>query len=187
MRPVRHGQGVAFIPSNDKWSLAKNNGSEVTSDFITGAPGQVATEAGSQEILSAPALPGSLYVGKRVVEAIRAKDGRSKFDVTKLLALIDELNDNYTHQNTYGSHALLRGLLDHIPPILGQSHFDAVSSSYPWSLTDRKYMKQLAAFRAQGDDALHRQISNKADLLSFDDMPASVCVNHLLQECAERL
>jgi hypothetical protein len=70
---------------------------------------------------------------------------------------------------------------------LSQPHFDAVASNYRWSVTDKKYMKQLAAFRAQGDDALHRQISNKADLLSFDDMPASVCVDHLLQECAEQL
>jgi len=126
-------------------------------------------------------------VDKKVVAAIRAKDGTSNFDVTKLLTLIDELNDNYANRNTYGSHALLRGLLDHIPPILGQLHFDAVASNYRWPQTEKKYMKQLAAFRAQGDDALHRQISTQADLLSFDDMPASVCVDRLLQECAERL
>lgn len=38
-------------------------------------------------------------------------------------------------------------------------------------------MKQLAAFRAQGDDALHRQISADADLLGFDDMPKSVSIH----------
>jgi hypothetical protein len=48
-------------------------------------------------------------------------------------------------------------------------------------------MKKLADFRDQADDALHRMISPKADLLSFDDMPTSVCVDLLLQECAERL
>ena len=47
--------------------------------------------------------------------------------------------------------------------------------------------KQLAAFRAQGDDALHRQISADADLLGFDDLPRSVCVDRLLLECAKRL
>jgi hypothetical protein len=46
-------------------------------------------------------------------------------------------------------------------------------------------MKKLADFRDQADDALHRQI--KADLLSFEEMPTSVCVDRLLQECAERL
>jgi hypothetical protein len=34
---------------------------------------------------------------------------------------------------------------------------------------------------------LQRQISAKADVLDFDDMPASVCVDRLLQECAEHL
>jgi hypothetical protein len=48
-------------------------------------------------------------------------------------------------------------------------------------------MKQLAAFRAQGDDALHRKISADADLLGFDDMPTSVWLDQLLLECAKRL
>lgn len=53
--------------------------------------------------------------------------------------------------------------------------------------TDRKYIKRLADFRDQADDALHRQISTKPDVLDFEDMPASVCVDRLLQECTERL
>jgi hypothetical protein len=48
-------------------------------------------------------------------------------------------------------------------------------------------MKKLLDFRDQADDALHRQISARPDLLSFDDLPASVYVNRLLQECADRL
>ena len=164
-----------------------SSGTDVTSEFITGAPGQAATATNEPPRLPSPAQAGSPYVDEEVVAAIRAKEGQSKFDLTKLLTLIDELNDNYAHRNTYGSHALLRGLLDHIPPILGQPHFDAVASSYRWPQTDKKYMKQLAAFRAQGDDALHRQISADADLLGFDDMPKSVCVDQLLLECAKRL
>jgi hypothetical protein len=186
-RRTRRAQGVISVPSNDDWSLATTSGTDVTNDFITGAPGQLPVEVVEPVDPSAPAQARSPYVDEKVIEAIRAKDGQSKFDVTKLLTLIDELNDNYARQNTYGSHALLRGLLDHIPPILGQPHFDAVASSYRWSVTDKKYMKQLAAFRAQGDDALHRQISTDADLLGFDDMPKSVCVDQLLLECAKRL
>jgi hypothetical protein len=127
-----------------------------------------------------------LFRKEKVVAAIQAKEGQTTFDLTKLLTLIGELNDNYD-RNTYGSHALLRGLLDHVPPILGQPNFDAVASSYRWPMTEKKYMKQLAAFRAQGDDALHRQIFADADLLGFDDLPRSVCVDRLLLECANRL
>lgn len=134
----------------------------------------------------APSSPAP-YVDQKVIEAIRAKDGQSKFDVTKLLTLIDELNDNYDRGNTYASHALLRGLLDHVPPILNCKNFEEVANNYRWSQTDKKYIKWLANFRAQGDDALHRQISTRADLLGFDDMPASVCVDWLLRECADHL
>jgi hypothetical protein len=48
-------------------------------------------------------------------------------------------------------------------------------------------MKQLVNFRAQGDDALHRQISADPDLLGFDDLPPGVWVDQLLRECAKKL
>jgi hypothetical protein len=94
--------------------------------------------------------------------------------LSKLLGLIDELNDNYARSNTYASHALLRAILDHVPPILGCPDFAAVASNYSWGRTDKRYMKNLTDFRDQADDALHRQISGNVDLLGFDDMTASV-------------
>jgi hypothetical protein len=132
-------------------------------------------------------LATSLYVNAQVVDAIRAKQGQSTFEVTKLLGLIDELNDNYARRNTYASHALLRAVLDHVPPILSCQNFTAVANNYSWGQTDKRYMKKLADFRDQADDALHRQISPKPDVLDFDDMPASVYVDRLLQECADKL
>ena len=129
----------------------------------------------------------SPYVNETVVASIRVVNGHSKFDVTKLLGLIDELNDNYANRNTYASHALLRAILDHVPPIFELPSFRQVADNYAWGRTDQKYIKRLADFRDQADDALHRQISSKPDVLGFEDMPASVCVDRLLQECAERL
>ena len=129
----------------------------------------------------------SPYVNVQVVDAIRTKQGHSTFEVTKLLGLIDELNDNYTRQNSYAAHALMRAILDHVPPILGCTDFAAVANNYPWGRTDKRYMKKLADFRDQADDALHRQISQKRDVLDFDDMPPSVYVDRLLQECADKL
>lgn len=106
-------------------------------------------------------------------------------NVTKLLRLIDELNDNWARGNVYAAHALLRAILDHIPPMLRCGSFAAVPSNYQWSRTDKVYMGKLLDFRTQADDALHRQISRKPDLLSLDDMPSRTWVNRLLQECAD--
>jgi len=129
----------------------------------------------------------SPYINAQVVDMIGAKQGQSAFDVIKLLGLIDELNENYARQNTYAAHALLRAVLDHIPPILGCKDFAAVANNYSWGRTDKRYITKLADFRDQADDALHRQISPKPDVLDFDDMPGSVYVDRLLQECADKL
>ncbi len=87
------------------------------------------------------------------------------------MRLIAELDDNYRRNNAYAAHALLRAILDHIPPMLGRPSFTAVANNYPWTRTDRAYIQKLLDFRAQADDVLHRQISQRPDLLSLDEMP----------------
>ena len=124
------------------------------------------------------------YVDAQVIAAIRAHNGPSRFDRAKLLRLIDELNDNYARGSTYAAHAVLRALLDHIPPLLDCTNFTAVANNYPWGRTDKAYMRRLLDFKLQADDAMHRQISAKTDLLSLHDIPPRACVNRLLQECA---
>ena len=71
--------------------------------------------------------------------------------------------------------------------MFGSKDFAEVVNNYSWGRTDKRYIKRLADFRDQADDALHRQISSKSCMLDFDDLPASVCVDRLLQECAEIL
>jgi len=73
------------------------------------------------------------------------------------------------------------------PPILGCATFTEVANGYRWGRTDRAYVKRLLDFKLQGDDVLHRQISDKADLLGMDDLPPRAWLNRLLQECAEKL
>jgi hypothetical protein len=128
--------------------------------------------------------PDGLYIGAQVIAVIRAKEGTDRFDRSKLLRLIEELNDNYLRGHSYAAHALLRAILDHVPPLLECSDFTAAVNNYRWNRTDKSYMRKLLDFKLQADDVLHRQISSKADLLSLDDMPPRVWINRLLQECA---
>ena len=123
------------------------------------------------------------YVDVQVIATIKAQDSLDRFDRSKLLRLLDELNDNHIRGNGYAVHALLRAVLDHIPPLLGCADFTAAVNNYRWSRTDRAYMRKLLDFKLQADDVLHRQISSKADLLSLDDVPPRTWVNRLLQEC----
>ena len=129
------------------------------------------------------AVPSS-YIDAHVVANIKARTNVRRFDHAKLLRLVDELNDNYSRGNAYAAHALLRALLDHIPPMLGCTDFKVVANNYQWNRTDKSYMRKLLDFKLQADDVLHRQISRKPDLISLDDMPPRAGVNRLLQECA---
>lgn len=149
------------------------------------ATGQVIFTRGTRPAVAEPgrSVPGQ-YVDAQIIAAIKASEGTDRFNRAKLLRLIDELNDNHRNGNTYAAHALLRAILDHIPPLLRCADFPAVASNYAWGRTDKAYMRKLLEFKLQADDVLHRQISPKADLLTIDDMPPRAWINRLLQECA---
>jgi hypothetical protein len=81
-------------------------------------------------------VPTGSYVNAQVIAAITAQQGTDQFDWSKLLRLIGELNDNYARGNGYAVHALVRAILDHIPPLLGCASFAAAVNNYRWSRTD---------------------------------------------------
>lgn len=146
--------------------------------FIRAADGQARKAA-----RPAPSRPG--YVDPQISASLTARAEAIGLDPGKLTRLVVELNDNYSRGNAYAAHALLRALLDHIPPLLGCADFKAAVNNYSWSRTDRGYARRLLDFKLQADDALHRQISKRTDQLGIDDMPPKVWVNRILQECAE--
>jgi len=125
--------------------------------------------------------PMSDYIHQNIIEGFDNKN--NGFNYVKLLRLLGELNDNHARKNHYSSAMLIRGILDHIPPLLGYTTFDEVANNYPWSQTDKKYMKALLDFKNEGDDALHTVISNEQDFLAMDTLPSSNRINTLLQEC----
>jgi hypothetical protein len=77
----------------------------------------------------------SSYIDTQVIAAIKAQEGTDRFDRSKLLRLIDELNDTHRRANSYAVHALLRAVLDHIPTLLGSADFATAVNNYRWSRT----------------------------------------------------
>jgi hypothetical protein len=159
------------------WHVASVNQASGQVVFARGAKG------GTPATGQLAHVPTGSYINAQVIAAITAQQGTDQFDRSKLLRLIGELNDNYARGNGYAVHALLRAILDHVPPLLGCATFAAAVNNYRWSRTDQGYMRKLLDFKLQADDVLHRQISNKADLLTLDDAPPRAWVNRLLQEC----
>ena len=73
---------------------------------------------------------GLPYIDAKVIEKLRKiPDVPRGLDYSKLLRLIEELNDNYAKGNAYAAHASLRSILDHIPPTLGCDDFKAVANN----------------------------------------------------------
>jgi hypothetical protein len=140
-------------------------------------PGPTARSPASQEEVPAPGLS---YVDGSAINDLKQSLLAGGWDPGKLLALLAELNDNHARGNAYACHALLRAILDHVPPAFGQPNFDAVVNNVDWTRTDKEYMKRLANFRLQADDALHRHISAKHDYLTIDDLPPRPWVRRLL-------
>jgi hypothetical protein len=132
--------------------------------FIRAADGQPATR-------QAASRPG--YVDPQVSAKLAARAEAIGLDPGKFTRLVAELNDNYSRGNAYATHALLRAILDHIPPLLGCADFKAAVNNYSWSRTDRGYARRLLDFKLQADDALHRQISKRTDQLGIVECPRS--------------
>jgi len=121
------------------------------------------------------------YINQDLINDFGKK--KDNFNYKKLICLLNELNSCYKLNYQYSSFMLIRAVLDHIPPLLGYSSFEEVVNNYSWSKTDKKYMKALLEFRNEADDALHRPISNDQDLLEIENLPNSIRINRLLQEC----
>ncbi|MDH6607323.1 hypothetical protein M2164_002958 [Streptomyces sp. SAI-208] len=132
-------------------------------------------------------LPSSSYVSGKIVNDLKSIASSSKLNCEKLLNLISELNAAYSGGNAYSAHAMIRAIIDHIPPVFGFTKFSEVHNNWTWGRTDKNYMSKLSDFRATADDVLHRQISNNADLIEMEDLPPRTWLNRLLQECVQQL
>jgi hypothetical protein len=128
-------------------------------------------------------VTSSTYIKPELIKAFENKQSESDFNFRKLVKLLAQLNQNYALSNEYASAMLIRGILDHIPPLLGQANFNQVVSGYAWGRTDKEYMQQLLNSKPISDDVLHRQISGNEDLIEITNLPSSVYMNRLLQEC----
>ncbi|MGW6962387.1 hypothetical protein [Streptomyces chartreusis] len=128
-----------------------------------------------------------LYVNEGLLAELAVKQGKTKLNVNKLLQLLRELDDAYQDEHPYSCHALLRAIIDHVPPILGHKSFEAAANNYPWSRTDKKYMARLLEFKTQADDVLHRQIRASADVITMYDLPQAAALNALLRVSIDSL
>lgn len=127
------------------------------------------------------------YVNNNLIEELKAKQGHTRLSPDKLLQLMRELNACFRDGHAYACHALVRAIIDHVPPILGCQSFEQVVSNYQWTRTDKKYVQRLLEFKVQADDVMHRHIRTSRGVITMHDLPNSGYINALLRECIDKL
>lgn len=100
---------------------------------------------------------------KRIRELASLKSG--KFDFSKLIELCREINVNYAHDNYFSVSLLVRTILNHVPPIFGETRFDKVVENYKAEGNARSFKKHLENLqdsdRKVADGHAHSLISGK--------------------------
>ncbi len=109
------------------------------------------------------------------------------FDLTKLISLLEEINDNYAFNNFLSVAMLGRAILDHIAPVFGFRSFNEVANNYG-SASFKKNMSHLNnSMRSIADNFLHSAISKKEVLPNENQIDFSREFDYLLTEIQKRL
>jgi len=128
-----------------------------------------------------------VYVDESRIADLRRLES-SSFDLRKLIALCEELNQCYRAQCYHAVAALTRALIDHVPPIFGVRSFSEVANNYAGSRSFKDSMQQLdAAARRIGDQHLHTQIRSSEVLPTRVQVDFSQVVDVLLSEIVRLL
>lgn len=97
---------------------------------------------------------------KRIEELSSIKN--DEYDLSKLIILLNELNDNGEKSNVFSIAMILRAIIDHIPQIFKKNKFSEVLNNYSWTRSNRVLMERLdSSLRNIADSYLHTPIRKK--------------------------
>ena len=107
----------------------------------------------------------------------------SDYDLAKLVAITEELNQCWGSQCYHAVAALNRALMDHIPPLFGYDKFSEVANNYSANRSFKECMDRLEnAARKIADQHLHTPIRNREALPSRVQVNFSNEIDVLLAE-----
>ena len=123
------------------------------------------------------------YVDKNTLLRLN-KIESDNFDLSRLIALCNELDDNYSLGNYHSCAMLLRAIFDHIPPIFDKKSFEDVCAQHGGK-SFKDIMRPLnETAKKIGDDYLHTQISKKVLAVTKTQVSFQANLDTLLNEIA---
>jgi hypothetical protein len=122
---------------------------------------------------------------KRIEELKLIKN--DNFDLSKLIKICNEINDNYRIENYISVGILVRAILDHIPPIFGKKSFTEIANNYG-TKSFRDVMLNLENFsRKVADSFLHTHIRKREGLPNATTIECKIGIDVLLGEINSEL
>ena len=111
-----------------------------------------------------------VYINKDRLHELNAIKS-TNFDLSKLIRLCEEINSSYQNNNFFAVGALVRALLDHIPPVFGGNNFDEIANNYKPKGDSKSFKESMThlnnSMRKITDSFLHSHI-RKSETLPND-------------------
>ncbi|MCF6170724.1 MAG: hypothetical protein L3J66_07105 [Bacteroidales bacterium] len=101
---------------------------------------------------------GNFIDSERILELTKITS--DEFDFSKLIALSQELNWNYSNGNYLTVSMLSRAIIDHIPPIFGMGKFNEVANNCGGKSFKKNMLNLNNSLRNIADNYLHQTIRN---------------------------
>ena len=154
-------------------------GNEVTGEFLQDIPfgGMNDTQKNEE------------FVNPIRIEALK-RSKFERFDVTKLVAICEEINSNWAYGNYYTVGLLLRTAINHVPPIFDDSFkaFASVVANYKGSKSFKSNMEHLdKSLRSIADMYTHELISKRELIPTKQQVDFRANFDLLLTEVGEIL
>ncbi len=105
-----------------------------------------------------------------------------KYDLTKLIQMCKELNDNYSLGNYLSCGMLIRSILDHIPPIFQKNNFSEIVNNYGTKSFKDIILPLDVSSRKISDSYLHTSIRSKEILPNKTQISYQPNMDTLLSE-----
>jgi hypothetical protein len=131
--------------------------------------------------------PLTIFADTRLGEL--RKLSSAQFDFKKLIRLCEEINTAYSQGCYFATAMLIRGLLDHVPPIFGKSSFSEVANNYGGggkSFKETTHHLENAA-RKIADAHLHMPIRKSETLPVAQQVNFAAQLDVLLSEIVRRM
>lgn len=137
---------------------------------------------GYQKIIETPSKTTIEYIDSSRIDELKAIK-HTKFDLTKLIRICQELNANYQLGNFISVILLTRMIINHVPPLFGNyTTFDQFIGGYG-NQSFKKNMKTLnESLRSIADLYNHQLIRNKESLPTIQQVDFKANLDILLTE-----